>query len=203
VARRQGRNDHFRVDANEITQMLVAAREGDAEAMDELFESVYPRLREIAKQRRRGWRGDDTLDTTALVHEAYIKIAARPDAEYENRGHFFAVAATAMRQILINYAERKSARKRGGGATPVELMDGDLVEDVDVEEILSLGTALEKLAEVSPRQAGVVECLFFAGYGVADTAEALGISPATVKRDWATARAWLYREMHPKDHPGT
>jgi len=185
------------MDATEITRMLVAAREGEPGAMDELFESVYPRLREIAKRRRRGWRGNDTIDTTALVHEAYLKIAARPEAEYENRGHFFAVAATAMRQILINYAEKKNAAKRGGGAEPVTLKDGDIVQDDAVDELLALDAALRKLEEMSERQARVVECLFFAGYGVQDTADALDISPATVKRDWAAARAWLYREMHP------
>jgi RNA polymerase sigma factor (TIGR02999 family) len=184
------------MDADDITRMLDAAREGDAEANDELFASVYPRLRQIAKQRRRGWRGDDTMDTTALGHEAYLKIAARPDAEYESRGHFFAVAATAMRQILINYAERRGAAKRGGGATPVTLRDSDLVSDDALDDLLTLNHALEKLEELSARQAGVVECLFFAGYGVAETAEALDISPATVKRDWAAARAWLYREIH-------
>jgi len=183
------------MDATDITRMLDAARGGDMEANEELFASVYPRLRDIAKQRRRGWRGDDTMDTTALVHEAYLKIAARPDAGYESRGHFFAVAATAMRQILINYAEKKSAAKRGGGATPVTLRDHDLVADDALDDLLTLNAALEKLAELSARQAGVVECLFFAGYGVAETAEALDISPATVKRDWAAARAWLYREM--------
>lgn len=183
------------MDATDITRMLDAARGGDSDANEELFASVYPRLRQIAKQRRRGWRGDDTMDTTALVHEAYLKIAARPDAEYQSRGHFFAVAATAMRQILINYAEKKSAAKRGGGASQVTLRDGDIVADAAVDDLLALNEALKKLEELSARQAGVVECLFFAGYGVAETAEALDISPATVKRDWAAARAWLYREM--------
>jgi RNA polymerase sigma factor (TIGR02999 family) len=199
LARSATRTNHLGMDASDITRMLDAAREGDADANEELFASVYPRLRQIAKQRRRGWRGDDTLDTTALVHEAYIKIAARPDAEYQSRGHFFAVAATAMRQILINYAERKGAAKRGGGANPVTLRDADIVSDEAVEDLLSLNEALKKLETLSPRQAGVVECLFFAGYGVAETAEALDISPATVKRDWAAARAWLYREMHTGD----
>lgn len=187
------------MDATDITRMLDAARAGDTDASEELFASVYPRLRQIAKQRRGGWRGDDTMDTTALVHEAYLKIAARPDAQYEGRGHFFAVAATAMRQILINYAEKKSAAKRGGGATPVTLRDGDLVADDALDDLLTLNAALEKLAELSARQAGVVECLFFAGYGVAETAEALDVSAATVKRDWAAARAWLYREMRADD----
>ncbi|MDX1396651.1 MAG: ECF-type sigma factor [Gemmatimonadota bacterium] len=190
------------MDVGDITQMLDAARAGDDEANEALFASVYPRLRQIARQRRRGWRGDDTMDTTALVHEAYLKISARPEAEYESRGHFFAVAATAMRQILINYAEKKSAQKRGGGAVPVTLRDSDIVADDAVDDILALNAALEKLQELSERQAGVVECLFFAGYGVAETAEALDVSPATVKRDWAAARAWLYREMHAGEGDG-
>lgn len=189
------------MDADDITRMLDAARSGDTHAQDELFESVYPRLRQIAKSRRRGWRGDETMDTTALVHEAYMKIAASPDAEYENRGHFFAVAATAMRQILINYAEKKSAQKRGGGAARVELRDSDLVADEALDELLTLEAALRRLEELSPRQARVVECLFFAAYGVEETAEAVDISPATVKRDWAAARAWLYREMQGGSDP--
>jgi len=188
------------MDADDITRMLSAARGGDARAQEELFASVYPRLRQIAKQRRRGWRGDDTMDTTALVHEAYLKIAANPDAEYQSRGHFFAVAATAMRQILINYAERRSAQKRGGGAVQVELRDADLVSDEAVDDLLALDRALKKLEALSERQARVVECLFFAGFGVAETAEALDVSPATVKRDWAAARAWLYREMQTNPH---
>ncbi len=179
----------------EITQMLVAAAQGEGAALDEVFSSMYPRLRELAKSRRRGWHGDNTMDTTALIHEAYLKVASSGNARYKNRGHFFAVAAQAMRQILINYAEKKGAQKRGGGASAVTLHDKDIVTDEAMDEILTLNEALAKLEAMSPRQARVVECLFFAGFGVEETAEALEISPATVKRDWAAARAWLYREM--------
>ena len=160
-----------------------------------MFELAYPRLREIAHARRRGWRGSDTLNTTGLVHEAYLKLASGGSGSYENRGHFFATTARAMRQVLINYAEKQSAKKRGGGASDVTLYESDAVTNEALDELLSLDDALKRLEAIDARQAGVVECLFFAGLTVAETAEALGISPATVKRDWSTARAWLYRAM--------
>jgi RNA polymerase sigma factor (TIGR02999 family) len=182
------------MDAHDITRLLEVVGEGRDEALDEVFEVVYPRLREIARARRRGWQGAHTLNTTGLVHEAYLKVAGR--GGYESRAHFFATTARAMRQVLINYAEKRSARKRGGaGAVEVTLHDDDAVTDQALEEILSLDDALRKLEALSERQAHVVECLFFAGLNVPETAEALDISPATVKRDWTTARAWLYREM--------
>lgn len=183
------------MDADDITQMLVAAASGSDVAMDEVFQAVYPRLREIAHARRQGWQGSHTLNTTALIHEAYVKVAGSGSNEFQNRGHFFATTARAMRQVLINYAEKRSAKKRGGGASEVTLHENDAVTDPAMEELLSLNDALKKLESMSPRQGQVVECLFFAGLGVAETAEALEISPATVKRDWSTARAWLYREM--------
>ena len=183
------------MDADDITRLLVAAADGSDVAMDEVFEAVYPRLREIAHARRRGWQGSNTMNTTALIHEAYVKVAGSGSSRYQNRGHFFATTARAMRQVLINYAEKRSAKKRGGGAVEVTLREDDAVIDQAMDELLSLNDALRKLETMSSRQGQVVECLFFAGLGVAETAEALEISPATVKRDWSTARAWLYREM--------
>jgi len=180
---------------HDITQLLLAAGQGRPGAMDEVFSSVYPRLRQLARSRRRGWQGNHTLDTTALIHEAYLKVASASSSRYESRGHFFAVAAQAMRQVLINYAEKKGAAKRGGGAAHVTLRERDLVEDNALDEILALDSALRRLEEMSPRQARVVECLFYAGFTVEETAEALETSPATVKRDWSAARAWLYREI--------
>jgi RNA polymerase sigma factor (TIGR02999 family) len=177
----------------EITQLLMAAAGGDPEAMDEVFVSVYPRLRKIARARRRSWHGNPTLNTTALIHEAYLKVG--PSSRFENRGHFFAVASKAMRQVLINYAEQKKAAKRGGGDRDVTLVEGSAVSDDAVDEIIILDQALSRLEALSKRQSQVVECLFFGGLNIAETAEALEISPATVKRDWSTARAWLYREM--------
>jgi len=186
------------MDADDITRLLAAASDGSDGAMDEVFEVVYPRLKEIARARRRGWHGAHTMNTTGLIHEAYVKVAGGGSA-FENRGHFFATTARAMRQVLINYAERQSAKKRGGGAVEVTLYDDDAVTDDAMDELLTLNEALRKLEAMSPRQGQVVECLFFAGLDIAETAEALDISPATVKRDWSTARAWLYREMQDDD----
>ncbi|NNM33698.1 MAG: sigma-70 family RNA polymerase sigma factor [Gemmatimonadetes bacterium] len=184
------------LDSDDITRLLGAAQGGVPGAMDEVFASVYPKLREMAQSRRRGWHGNFTMNTTALIHEAYVKVARQgQDAVYENRGHFFAVAAKAMRQVLINYAEKQSAKKRGGGAAQVTLYEKDAVHEEALDELLALEAALKKLETLSHRQAQVVECLFFAGLGVQETAEALEISPATVKRDWSAARAWLYREI--------
>lgn len=182
------------MDADDITHLLAAAADGSDDAMDEVFQVVYPRLKEIARARRRGWQGAHTLNTTGLIHEAYMKVAGGAGS-FENRGHFFATTARAMRQVLINYAERQSAKKRGGATSEVTLYDDDAVTDHAIDELISLNDALEKLERLSDRQGRVVECLFFAGLTIPETAEALDISPATVKRDWATARAWLYREM--------
>jgi RNA polymerase sigma factor (TIGR02999 family) len=182
------------VDADDITRLLAAAADGSDEAMDEVFQVVYPRLKEIARARRRGWQGAHTMNTTGLIHEAYMKVAGGK-SQFENRGHFFATTARAMRQVLINYAERQSAQKRGGGASEVTLYDDDAVSDNAMDELIVLNDALKKLEAMSTRQAQVIECLFFAGLTIPETAEALDISPATVKRDWTTARAWLYREM--------
>lgn len=178
----------------EITRLLHAAGAGDEEAMEQVFASVYPRLRQIARARRRGQRRDATLDTTALVHEAYVKISRHPADRFQDRGHFFALAARAMRQILINAAEKRHAAKRGGKLPDATLGDHPAAPDVD-EELIELDRALGKLSAMSERQGQVVECLFFAGFTVEETAEALEISPATVKRDWSTARAWLTREL--------
>lgn len=183
------------MDADDITRLLIAAGDGGDDAMNEVFEVVYPRLKEIARSRRRGWHGAHTMNTTGLIHEAYLKVAGSGAGKFENRGHFFATTAKAMRQVLINYAEKQSAKKRGGGAAEVTLYEDDAVTDEALDELLALEAALVKLDALSPRQARVVECLFFAGLNIAETSEALDISPATVKRDWATARAWLYREM--------
>lgn len=189
------------IDAADITRLLEAATDGRPEALDEVFEVAYPRLREIAQARRRGWRGSDTLNTTGLVHEAYLKLVSAGPGSYESRGHFFATTARAMRQVLINYAEKQSAKKRGGGQRDVTLYESDAVTDEALDELLSLDDALRRLEAVDARQAGVVECLFFAGLTVAETAEAVGISPATVKRDWSAARAWLYRTMQGSQDP--
>src|SRR5690606_18744332 len=162
-----------RMDANDITRLLDAAGSGRPEALDEVFELAYPRLREIARARRRGWQGTETLNTTGLIHEAYLKLAGSGPGAYESRGPFFATTARAMRQVLINYAEKQGAKKRGGGARDVTLYEGDAVTGGALDDLLALDAALRKLEAVDARQAGVVECLFFAGLSIAETAEAL------------------------------
>lgn len=181
--------------AGEVTRLLGAVARGREGAVDALFATTYGELKRLAGKQRRRWRGDETLSTTALIHEAYLKLVRQKDAQWEHRGHFFAVASRAMRQILINYARAKRVAKRGGDAQSTTLEERQLVAEEAVEELLALDEALERLAELDSRQARVVECRFFGGLTVAETAEALGLSPATVKRDWTVARAYLQRAL--------
>lgn len=169
--------------------------------MDELFAATYDHLKELAGVQRRRWRGDETLSTTAIIHEAYLKVARQEDPHWEDRGHFFAVASMAMRQTLINYARDKRAAKRGGDRRRTTLDGESLSASNAVDEIIALDEALERLAALEPRQARVVECRFFGGLSVVETAEAVGVSPATVKRDWAVARAYLTRALSSSEQP--
>jgi RNA polymerase sigma factor (TIGR02999 family) len=182
-------------DSLDLTTVLRAVRNGDPRAADELFERVYGELHQIAGGQRRRWGGNETLNTTALVHEAYVKLVNQDVAAWNDRAHFFAVAAKAMRHILINYAERQVAAKRGGGAVHVPLSDADLVSPEAAEDLLALDEALTALTAVHERSSRVVECRFFGGFDIQETAHTLGISPATVSRDWAFASAWLRREL--------
>jgi RNA polymerase sigma factor (TIGR02999 family) len=185
-----------------VTQLLDALRAGDRDAFEQLFPLVYAELHHIAGIQRRRWEGDDTLNTTALVHEAYLRLVDQSAPQWANRPHFMAVAATAMRQILLDYAKRKRAAKREGVRqyVPLHELENILVGSGDVSEgvpetLIALDTALVKLEQHSPRQRSIVECRFFGGMTIEDTAEALALSPATVKRDWTIAQAWLYREL--------
>lgn len=178
-----------------LTDVLQAVRAGDRDAIDRLFHSVYDELEAIAHGQRLKLRGGETLNTTALVHEAYLKLVDQEDVDWRDRAHFYAVAATAMRHILINYAERRAAGKRGGGAEHVGLEEANPVPASGVEDLLALNTALDELGRVAERQGRVVECRFFGGLGIRETAEALGVSTATVERDWALASAWLRRTL--------
>lgn len=178
-----------------LTDVLQAVRGGDRDAIDQLFHSVYDELEAIAHRQRLKLRGGETLNTTALVHEAYLKLVDQEDVDWRDRAHFYAVAATAMRHILINYAERRAAGKRGGGADHVTLEEANPVPASGVEDLLALNTALDELGRVAERQGRVVECRFFGGLGIRETAEALGVSRATVERDWALASAWLRRTL--------
>jgi len=187
-----------------ITGLLQAVEKGDREALNALFPLVYDELTVLAHGQRRAWHGDLTLNTTALVHEVYLKVVDQKRLPAGSRAHFFAVAAKAMRHILCNYARDKSRQKRGGGVQHVRLEPGhDLAAHVQLSDEQSdtlgaLDESLEGLARIAERQARVVECRFFGGMSVDDTAVALGISPRTVKRDWTFAQAWLRREMQLK-----
>lgn len=188
--------------SRDVSHLLSAIHAGDEEAVDRLFSILYDELRRLARAQRNRWIGDDTLNTTALIHEAYLKLGGGSQAEWRDRAHFLSVAARAMRQILVNYAERRQAAKRGG-ALRVERLDTvepiagrNPVSEEAADEIVALHRALERLEQVSERQARVVECRFFAGLAIHETAEALGVSVATVKRDWALASAWLYRDIN-------
>lgn len=179
----------------DITALLSAARSGDKAAVDRLFQAVYEQLRALAHHRRQSWQGDETMDTTALVHEAYLKLGGDQDISWKNRGHFFATASKVMRHILINYSRMRKAQKRGGTAEDLPLEGIQVPDEQTAEELLGMDQALGRLEKLSPRQAQVVECRFFGGLDVTSTAQALDISESTVKRDWALASAWLHREM--------
>lgn len=185
-----------------VTQLLAQLPDGDAGAVDELFALLYEELRAIARRQRRRWRGEETLQTTALVHEAFLKLVDQERIAAESRAHFLAVASRAMRHILCNYARDRRAQKRGGAMEHVALDEsrGDAapgnVTSESTEMLVALDEALGRLEQIDPRQSKVVECRFFGGLTIEETATALGVSPRTVKRDWAVAQAWLHREMN-------
>ena len=184
-----------------LTTLLDAAGRGDRGSFDRAFSLLYDELSALARSQRRKWQGNATMSTSVLVHEAYLKLLGGAEsARWEGRRHFFALAAQVMRQVLVNYAEAQRAAKRGGEAerVPLEDVDGSVaaggVGD-DGESILALHEALQRLAAENERQARIVECRFFAGLSIPETAEALGISPATVKREWQAASTRLHREL--------
>jgi RNA polymerase sigma factor (TIGR02999 family) len=178
-----------------VTELLVRWREGDREALEALMPLVYDELRRLAHYYLRQERSDHTLQSTALVHEAYLKLAGQNPPQWQNRAHFFGIAAHVMRQVLVEYARGRDAAKRGGGACRVTLDETiALPQQLDVD-VVELDRALTGLAALDPQQSRIVELRFFAGLTIEDTSEVLGISPATVKRDWVTARAWLFRAM--------
>lgn len=178
---------------SDITDLLAALRAGDRSAMDRLMAVVYDELRRRARQQlaRRG--RDAALSTTGLVHEAYLRLAHSPNMAWEDRNHFYGVAVKAMRSVVVDYARRHAARKRGGSLRHVELDEGVVRVESDAAEILAIHQALERLAAVDPRLSGLVELRFFGGLSVEETAEVLGVSDRTVKRDWTKARTFLYR----------
>ncbi len=170
---------------------LARARDGDDEGMQLLFHTVYDELNRMARSQRRRWSGNDTLDTTALVHETYLKLVERTNHDWVDLRHFYAVAAKAMRQLLLNYAERQKAQKRGGEHVHIELNENQVGKPMDIEALLALSKCLDELGKADPRRATVFEYRFFLGLSVDEVAELLETSPATVKRDWSLATAWL------------
>jgi RNA polymerase sigma factor (TIGR02999 family) len=183
------------VTRSDITQALLDLSAGDRAAMDRLLPLVYDHLRSLARRALRRERAGHTLTPTGLVHEAYLKLVQLDRIGWQGRAHFYAVAARAMRQVLVSYARGRKADKRGGGADHVPLDSVLVAAQHRPEQLTALDEALTGLEALSERQARVVECRFFAGMSVEETAEALAISPATVKREWTAARAWLTREL--------
>lgn len=181
----------------DVTRLLQVAGQGDAEALRKVLGLLYERLRVIAHHQLGREAEGHTLETEGLVHEAYLRLEGLDRIRWRDREHLVSMAARAMRRVLIDYAEQRRAGKRGGGAATVALDEADGAASVDrhADELHALDEALARLARLNPRQGDVVECRFFAGLSIDETAAALGLSPATVKRDWVAARAWLNREL--------
>lgn len=180
----------------EVTGLLLALGNGDKEALDKLMPLVYGELHRLASRRLFRERPGCSLQTTALIHEAYLRLVDQRATRWQNRAHFFSIAARLMRRILVDHARARRYAKRGGAALRVSLAEAGGVAEVRAAEIVALDDALESLAELDPRKSRVVELRFFGGLSVVETAEALGVSPNTVLRDWGTAKAWLHRELY-------
>jgi RNA polymerase sigma-70 factor, ECF subfamily len=180
--------------AAEVTGLLLAWSSGDSAALDQLIPAVYAQLRSLANRELARERGG-SLQPTSLVHEAYLRLIQQQSVTWHNRAHFFAIAARIMRRVLIDHARRRLSEKRGGDAVHVTLGDAGAVAVHRSAELIALDEALDQLAEMDARKARVVEMRYFAGMTVEETAEALGVSPVTVMRDWSTARAWLHRAI--------
>lgn len=184
---------------SEVTQILMAIEQGDARAVNELLPIVYEELRLLAAQRLSHERPGQTLQATALVHEAYLRLVQDEPQSWNGRGHFFAAAAEAMRRILVENARRKRSAKRGGERQRLALYEENLAEEARPDQLLALDEALCKLAEIDQAKAELVKLRFFAGFTLAQAAELLDMSPATAKRHWTYAKAWLYGRIHPED----
>lgn len=187
------------VDQGTVTQLLLNLRQGVPGALDSLFSQVYENLRDVARRQRRGWESHHTLNTTALVHEVYLRMVDQKDVDWEGRAHFMGVAAKAMRRLLVDHARRKKARKRGGDVRKVpfeeEAEDVILLSEKQSQTLELLDDALKRLERNNARQGQVVECRFFGNMSIEATAAALGVSRNTVKRDWSRARVWLLEEL--------
>jgi RNA polymerase sigma factor (TIGR02999 family) len=180
---------------NNVTQMLHDWSNGDREVVDKLIPVVYDELRRQAARYLRRERPGHTLQTTALIHEAYIRLIDQKNVRWQNRAHFYAISAQLMRRILVDHARSRQAAKRGGNDIKLPLEEAMVASDEREVDVVALDEALERLAVIDPQQSRVVELKFFSGLSVEETAEVLGVSPRTVKRDWNVAKAWLRREI--------
>jgi RNA polymerase sigma factor (TIGR02999 family) len=182
----------------EITGLLIRWSQGDPEALDQLMPVIYSECRRIATQQIRREHGNQSFDSTALVHELYLRLIDQRRANWENRAQFFGIAAQIMRRILVDHARARRAAKRGGSAVFVSLSAAvDAPDDSGAEDVLAIDEALDRLTRVDAEQVRLIELRFFAGLTVAEAACVVGRSPRTVKREWRLAKAWLYRELHP------
>ena len=181
---------------NQVTDLLLRWREGDRQALDALMPLVYEELRRLAGHYLRQERPGHTLQSTALVHEAFVRLVGTNPPEWQNRAHFYGVTARLMRQVLVDHARTHRAEKRGGDSLKLTLDEGLVGAGKRDFDILALDDALNQLALISPQQSQIVELRFFSGLSIEETSEVLAISPATVKRHWTVARAWLFREMN-------
>jgi RNA polymerase sigma-70 factor, ECF subfamily len=178
-----------------VTELLLEWRQGDSAALDKLTPLVYDELRRIAHRFMRQERDGHTLQTTALVNEAYVRLVGQREVRWQNRAHFFAVTAQVMRRVLIDHARRRRYAKRGGEAQQVPLEDASVMSQGRAAELVALDAALEALAKLDPRKSRVVELRYFGGLSIEETAEVLEVSPMTVRRDWRAAKAWLYKAV--------
>jgi len=182
-----------------VTRLLIRLTEGDNAALDALLPAVYDELRRLAANYLRRERVGHTLQPTALVHEAYLRLVDQTRVEWQNRAHFFGVAAQMMRRILVDHARGQQAEKRGGDVQKISLDENIDVSALRASELVALDEALERLAELDPQKSRLVELRFFGGLSVEETAEVMGVSAPTVKRHWRLAKAWLYGEVKPND----
>jgi RNA polymerase sigma factor (TIGR02999 family) len=181
---------------NDVTQVLIAAGQGKSDAVNQLWSIVYDELRRIAHRQLLGERNRRMLCTTALVHEAYLRLVDQQEIEWQNRAHFFGIAARVMRRIIVDNARKHRALKRGGGQLKESFDEARFVPDERVQEVLDLDEALDQLGMINDRWSRVVECKYFGGLKEEEIAEILEVSVRTIERDWVKARAWLYQWMH-------
>lgn len=180
---------------SEITQLLVKSSQGDKAALDQLLPLVYQELRRLAHHQLGQERAHHSLQTTGLVHEAYLRLAGQQEVDWENRFHFFGLAAQMMRRVLVDYARARQSDKRGGGAVQVSLTQAENKSEDRAAEVIALDEALKTLSTLDPRQSQIIELRYFGGLSVEETAAVLKVSPSTVLGDWRQARAWLYLQL--------